>query len=87
MLCGECIENKYINKKGIFDKRLHEHEYSKFHQNFYTINKEHQRMIFSKLIKREKSLYSSDDTLNQGLKRSYTTKLSNIEQVFNSLIS
>jgi len=85
VLCGTCIEDNYINKKGIFDKRLHDHEYSKFHQNFYVINKEHQSMIFSKLIKREKSFYSNDKSIRKGLKRSYTEKLKSIEKVFNSL--
>lgn len=86
MLCGCCIEDHYINKKGIFDKRLHDHEYSKFAQDFYQINKEHQRKIFQKLLKREKSLYATDSSVRKGLKRSYTTKLQNIEKVFNSLI-
>lgn len=85
VICGECIEEHYINKKGVFDKRLHEHEYSKFHQNFYKINKEHQKRIFKKLIKREKSLYATDSSVRKGLKRSYTAKLKNIEKVFNSL--
>tara|TARA_R110000796_G_scaffold159388_8_gene276248 strand:- start:11535 stop:12176 length:642 start_codon:yes stop_codon:yes gene_type:complete len=85
VLCGKCIEDHYINKKGIFDKRLHEHEYSKFHQDFYKINKEHQQMVFSKLIKREKSLYSTDTSIRRGLKKSYTAKLQHIEKVFKSL--
>lgn len=87
VLCGDCIENHYINKKGIFDKRLHDHEYSKFHQDFYIINKEHQRMVFGKLLKREKSLYKTDMSIKKGLKRSYTTKLQYIEKAFNSLIT
>lgn len=84
-ICGSCIETHYINKKGIFDKRLHDHEYSKFHQTFYKINKQHQNKIFSKLIKRERSLYASDMTIKQGIKRSYTEKLKSIEKVFKSL--
>ena len=87
VLCGTCIEDYYINNKGIFDKRLHDYEYSKYQQNFYIINKEHQSMIFSKLIKREKSLYSNDSSIRSGIKRSYTEKLKNIENVFNSLTS
>lgn len=87
VLCGKCIEDHYINKKGIFDKRLHDHEYSKFKQNFYTINKEHQKKIFSKLIKREKSLYKNDKTVDKRLKTSYTAKLRNIENVFKSIVT
>ena len=85
VLCGSCIEEHYINKKGIFDKRLHDHEFSKFHQDFYVINKEHQKMIFDKLIKREKSLYKDDKNVKSGLKRTYTAKLKNIQNIFNSL--
>lgn len=86
VLCGNCIEEYYINKKGIFDKRLHDHEFSKYKQDFYQINKEHQQLIFKKLLKREKSLYENDSSIKVGLKISYTNKLKNIEEIFNSLI-
>tara|TARA_B100000768_G_C11102103_1_gene299570 strand:- start:44 stop:685 length:642 start_codon:yes stop_codon:yes gene_type:complete len=86
VLCGKCIEKHYINKRGWFDKRLHDHEYSKFRQGFYEINKEHQNKVFLKLIKREKSLYSSDKSVPCGLKRTYTNKLNDIINTFNSLI-
>lgn len=87
VLCGKCVEDHYINKKGIFDKRLHDHEFSKFKQDFYIINKEHQRKMFSKLIRREKSLYDTDKSVDKGLKTSYTAKLRNIEKVYNSIIT
>jgi len=86
VLCGNCIEDHYINKMGRFDKHMHNHEYSKYQQNFYIINKEHQSMIFNKLIKRERSLYINDKTILKSVKRVYTNKLNHIEKIFNSLL-
>ncbi len=85
VICGHCIEDYYINKKGIFDKRLHEHEYSKFRQNFYQFNKDHLRQVFKKLLKRERSMYIDTD-IHKSLKISYTKNLKGITQMFNSLI-
>jgi hypothetical protein len=85
VLCGKCIEDHYINKKGIFDKRLHEYEFSKYHQDFYVINKEYQNHIFKTLIKREKSIYAKDMTIRKGLKKRYTNNLMKIEKLFISL--
>ena len=62
-------------------------EYSKFKQDFYIINKEHQKKLFSKLIKREKSLYDTDKSVDKRLKVSYTAKLKNIEKVYNSIVT
>ena len=85
VLCGCCIKDHYINAKGIYDKRLHEVEYSKFHMDFFKINKEHQNMVFSKLMKRERSYYINNDSLNKNAKKARTIKLRYLEETIRNL--
>lgn len=87
LLCGECISNHYMMSNDVFrqskEDKLNYKTYLENSSKFYEFNKERQKKIFSKLIKRQKSFYTKDMTLP---KRQYLIKLTKIEDSFNKLV-
>jgi hypothetical protein len=88
LICGECVSKYYtIGPYNKFGQSKEDKEnsgtYIKNTQNFFQLNKDRQKRIFTKLIKRQKSFYSEDMTLP---KRNYLMKLTKIQTNFDKLV-
>ena len=86
VLCGECVSKHYMDSNNNFRQSKADKENSKKYvanlQKYFQINKDIQKRMFTKLMKRQRSFYDTKTTLDSLSLR----KLTSITKVYNNLL-